>query len=170
MPTRSPPLMKPASKESINYKLNWRASRPQVCPLWKLAPYTAPLAFADYWKDTTDERQYLARSRWLADMNNERKEKNEAYKQQMVRLERYVLVEALKDTIIAPHASESHGFYEWGDEKTVVPLKETQGYKEDFIGLKTLDDDKKLELLTYEGEHLGFTAEWWAKNILPHLA
>ena len=52
----------------------------------------------------------MERSRWLADMNNERKEKNEAYKKEMLRLERYVLVEALDDTTMSPHASESHGF------------------------------------------------------------
>ena len=80
-----------------------------VCPLWKLAPYTAPLAFADYWKDPTDQKTYLARSRWLAEMNNERNEKKEIYKQQMLKLERYVLVEATNDTTISPHASESHG-------------------------------------------------------------
>ena len=46
-----------------------------VCPLWKLAPYTARLAFADYWKDASDEATYLERSRWLADINNERPQK-----------------------------------------------------------------------------------------------
>ena len=86
-----------------------RMRRAQVCPLWKLAPYTAPLAFADYWKDPTDQKTYLARSRWLAEMNNERGDKKDVYKQQMLRLERYVLVEALNDTTISPHASESHG-------------------------------------------------------------
>ena len=28
-----------------------------VCPLWKLAPYTARLAFADYWKDASGNLQ-----------------------------------------------------------------------------------------------------------------
>ena len=114
-------------------------------------------------------------------MNNERSEKNEGYKKQMVRLERYVLVEAVKDTIITPHASESHGFYKWGDEKTVVPLRETEGYREDHIGLKTLDHDGKLhavnmkpgDLLLYEsakllhGRPTPFDGDFYA-NIFVH--
>jgi len=49
-----------------------------VCPLWRLAPYTARLAFTDYWKDADDKSTYLDRSRWLADVNNERDTKRES--------------------------------------------------------------------------------------------
>ena len=142
--------------------------RSQVCPLWKLAPYTAPLAFADYWKDASDQKTYLTRSRWLADLNNERSDKKEEYKQQMLTLERYVLVEATNDTTITPHVSESHGFYAWGSMEP-VPLRESEGYQGDFIGLKSLDEAGKLSIVTYPGDHLGFSPEWWAKEILPHL-
>ena len=71
-------------------------------------------------QDSTDQRQYLARSRWLADLNNERREKNDEYRRQMLRTERYILVEATNDTTISPHASESHGFYEWGSQERIV--------------------------------------------------
>ena len=42
-----------------------------VCPLWKISPYKH-LAFSDYWKDVTKKDDYLKKSNWLADMNNER--------------------------------------------------------------------------------------------------
>ena len=141
-----------------------------VCPLWKLAPYTARLAFTDYWKDKDDRGGYLERSRWLADVNNERDEKRGEYRQRMAALERYVLIEATNDTTVAPHASESHGFYAWGSVAgDVVPLRTSEGYQRDYIGLKTLDEAGKLHTLTYQGDHLSFATDWWVRVVLPHL-
>ena len=85
-------------------------------------------------------------------------------------LERYVLVEAVNDTTVAPPASESHGFYAWGTSETILPLRETEGYREDAIGLQTLDKTGRLQTLTYNGDHLQFSSDWWAKAVLPHLA
>lgn len=140
-----------------------------LCPLWQLAPYTAPLAFADYWKDPTDREAYLKHSRWLADLNNDRAEKVPQYRQHMLQLERYVLVEATSDTVVTPHVSESHGAFAWGSQGRMLNLRETDGYLEDSIGLRTLDEAGKLWLLTYEGDHLGFSEEFWSEQILPHL-
>jgi palmitoyl-protein thioesterase len=141
-----------------------------VCPLWKLAPYTAPLAFADYWKDPTDEATYLKSSRWLADMNNERTEKVQSYREGMLRLERYVMVEALNDSMVRPHVSESHGFYSFHPPHAALSLRQTEGYRGDWLGLKTLDESGRLVWLSYEGDHLTFSDEWWAATVLPHLA
>merc|ERR1712096_355724 len=85
-----------------------------VCPLWKLDKYKAPLAFSDYWKDPTNEQEYLQKSRWLADMNNEKPHKNATYKANIITLESYTMVEALQDSMVQPKESEQHGFYKWG--------------------------------------------------------
>ena len=138
-------------------------------PFLRFAPYTARLAFADYWKDSTDQATYLERSRWLADVNNEREDKNAEYKRRMMTLQRYVLVEAVNDTTVAPHVSESHGFYAWGSSEQILPLRETEGYKKDWIGVRTLDESGRLVQLQYQGDHLQFTDEFWAKVVLPHL-
>ena len=140
-----------------------------VCPLWTLAPYTARLAFSDYWKDPTDRQTYLERSRWLADINNERVEKTASYRDNMLALERYVLVEAMNDTTVMPSVSESHGFYEWGGHGTVLTLRQTDGYREDALGLRTLDGSGRLVIERYEGDHLQFTPEFWSHTVLPHL-
>jgi len=140
-----------------------------VCPLWKLAPYTARLSFADYWKDPSDQATYLERSRWLADFNNERENQNADYKRRMATLDRYVLVEAVNDTTVAPHVSESHGFYAWGSNAQILALRETSGYKQDAIGVRTLDESGRLVQLQYQGDHLQFSDEFWSKVVLPHL-
>jgi len=144
-----------------------------VCPLWKLDPYNAPIAFSDYWKDVTDKDKYLSKSRWLADINNERDAKNATYKTNLMSLKKYVLVEALNDTMVVPHASESHGFWAWGQkgsDATVVALRDTDGYKGDWLGLKTMDENKQLDTYTYEGDHLRFSSSFWDQNILPYFS
>jgi len=143
-----------------------------VCPLWKLAKYSAPIAFSDYWKDSEDESAYLAKSRFLADLNNEREHMNSTYRANMVSLKKLVLVEAMNDTMVVPHASESFGFWKWGDKSKhpqVVPMRDTQAYREDFIGLRTLDAAGSIDTLTYAGDHLQFSSDFWAGKILPYL-
>lgn len=144
-----------------------------ICPIWKLDPYGAPLAFSDYWKDVTDQAKYLEKSRWLADINNEKTTKNATYKTNMLKLTKYVMVEALNDTIVEPHASESHGFYKWGSnpkDKDIVTYKDTDGYKGDWIGLKTLEGFNRLDYHTYVGDHLRFSNQFWDATILPYFA
>ena len=150
--------------DNILYKL--------ICPLWKLGPYSAKLAFADYWKDVSDKDKYLKSSRWLADINNEKDTKNQTYADNMKSLKEYVLVEALNDTMVVPHVSESHGFWPWGDNsgKTTVAMRDTDAYKGDWIGLQTLDKAGKLKEHTYVGDHLRFSSEFWDQTILPYLA
>ena len=145
-----------------------------VCPLWRLAKYSAPISFADYWKDAANEQQYLDKSRFLADLNNERQTKNATYARNMRGLKKLVLVEALNDTMVIPHESESFGFWQWGQSahgrhKLVVPMRETEGYKGDWIGLKSLDTSGRLKHHVYVGDHLRFSNDFWEKTVLPYL-
>lgn len=142
-----------------------------VCPVWKLAKYSAPIAFADYWKDSRDESGYLAKSRFLADLNNEKEQKNATYKANFASLTKLVLVEALNDTMVVPHASESFGFWKWGESgkhAEILSMRDTVAYKDDYIGLRTLDEADKIDTLTYEGDHLRFSSEFWSSSILPY--
>lgn len=141
-----------------------------LCPLWRLAPYSAGLAFADYWKDPRDKAAYLQQSRWLASVNNERGGSRRAsYREHMLQLQRYVLIEALNDTMVTPHESESHGFFAWGGSRRVVPMRETDEYRDDAIGLRTLDESGRLVVSRFEGDHLGFSPEFWQREVLAHL-
>jgi len=141
-----------------------------VCPLWKLDKYEASVAFSDYWKDPSNKDQYLQKNRFLADLNNERDEKNATYKANMLTLEKYVLVMATGDNMVVPKESEQHGYYKWGSTTEVEELRDTEAYQGDWIGLNTLDESKRLDQLSFDGDHLQFGQEFWAGKILPYLA
>jgi len=80
------------------------------------------------------------------------------------------MVTFLQDTMVQPIESERFEFYAPGQDKTIVPLKESPIYKEDWIGLKTLDEANKLKFLEVEGDHLKFTEPWFLANIVgPYL-
>lgn len=143
---------------------------PWLCQMWLLSPYSAPVAFAGYWKDVDDEQNYLKASPFLADINNERDATNSSYAARMRSLELLVAVRALNDTTVVPNDSEHFGFWAWnGANAPAVPLRQTDGYRADAIGLRTLDESGRLRLLSYEGEHMRFSDAYWQSTILPIL-
>jgi palmitoyl-protein thioesterase len=48
----------------------------------------------------------------------------------------------------------------------VIPLRETQLYKEDWLGLKKMDQEEKLVFIDLEEDHLRFTMKWLADEII----
>merc|ERR1711964_736690 len=121
-------------------------------------------------KDPRDKAKYLQKSRWLADVNNERPEKNATYRENMMSLTNYVMVEAMSDSMVHPHVSEQHAYYKWGQMEETEQLKDTEGYKGDWIGLKSLDEAGRLAHITYKGDHLRWSRDFWENTILPYLA
>jgi palmitoyl-protein thioesterase len=143
-----------------------------VCPVWKLDPYGAPLAFSSYWKGTMDKDKYLEKSVLLADVLNEKQQKNATVKANWLKLNQLLMIEADKDTMLVPRNTELGGMWAWGSQGNkapIVTLQASEGYQGDWIGLKTLDQLGKLRNSTFEGEHIRFTSEYWDANILPLL-
>jgi len=142
-----------------------------ICPLWKLDPYGASLAFSGYWKDTANKAHYLEKSPLLANVLNERDSKNATIAENFKALEALVLIEATEDTMIEPKESAQHGFWAWGgDKKTIVPMEQSDGYKGDWIGLKSLDEAGKIHKSSFVGEHIRFNSSYWDTVVLPYLA
>ena len=52
-------------------------------------------SFFQYWHDPIHNDEYLEKSQFIADINNERSMKNETYKENLVKLENLVLVKNL---------------------------------------------------------------------------
>eukprot|EP00091_Calanus_sinicus_P009782 TRINITY_DN22741_c0_g1_i1.p1 TRINITY_DN22741_c0_g1~~TRINITY_DN22741_c0_g1_i1.p1 ORF type:complete len:279 (-),score=68.94 TRINITY_DN22741_c0_g1_i1:161-997(-) len=102
------------------------------------------VAPAQYWHDPFNQTAFLAGSHYLADINNEREEKNPAYKDALASLENFVLARWISDTTIIPSQSSQFGFYDLGQDNTTLSLQELLMYKEDWLGLKELDAGGRL--------------------------
>jgi len=133
---------------------------------WQWVQHT--LVQAEYWHDPLNEKLYHQHSFYLADVNNENSV-NEQYKARMQTLERFVLVKFLNDTFVQPPDSSWFAFYKPGQDKIVQPLRESDIYLQDRLGLQELDKQGKLHFLATPGEHLQFTLQWFIDNIVPFL-
>lgn len=101
--------------------------------------------------EPTDD--YLAHSNFLADVNNEREEKNATYKERVASLENFVMFVFEEDKTVVP--KESGWFVEVNATSgEVTPLKERLMYKEDWLGLKELDERGGLKLESCPGGHM----------------
>eukprot|EP00469_Lotharella_globosa_P008009 CAMPEP_0167785694 /NCGR_PEP_ID=MMETSP0111_2-20121227/8369_1 /TAXON_ID=91324 /ORGANISM="Lotharella globosa, Strain CCCM811" /LENGTH=323 /DNA_ID=CAMNT_0007676973 /DNA_START=51 /DNA_END=1022 /DNA_ORIENTATION=- len=143
-----------------------------ICPLWKLDPYGAPLAFSGYWKGTKDRDEYVKKSQFLAKVLNELDTKNETVTNNFKSLNSLLMIEATKDTMIEPKDSEQHGMWQWGtagSKAPIVSMRDSDGYQGDWIGLQTLDKAGKIKNSSFVGQHIRFTSEYWNDVVLPEL-
>ena len=100
------------------------------------------LSFSNYWRNPKELTQFLTHSSFLADANNERLNKNETYKKNIMSLENFVMVYSPNDEIIKPPET---GIFATYDKKLhIIDLKSSDLYKKDWLGLKYLDQNKKL--------------------------
>lgn len=129
------------------------------------------LVQAQYWHDPLDEATYKDKSLFIAEINNERLPRNPQYKENLMKLEKFVMVKFTEDTMVDPKGTEWFSFYAPGQAKVMLPLNETALYKEDWIGLKAMDEQGKLVFLECEGNHLRMPDEFLLNQIIqPFLA
>jgi len=126
------------------------------------------LVQAEYWHDPLNEEEYLEKCVFLPDINNALTTKNQTYKDNFQSLNNLVLVQFLEDTVVQPRESEWFWWYAEGQDKIVVDVTNTTLYTEDWIGLKYLMDNNKVEFLGCPGDHLQFTDEWFTTNLIPY--
>ena len=89
---------------------------------------------------------------FLADINNARSSfKNSTYKENLTKLKKLVLIKFEGDTVVDPRETEWFEFYEPGQGITIQRYNETNLYQEDWIGLRTLDETGRLDLLSVPG-------------------
>ena len=111
---------------------------------------------AQYYRNPDEYEQYLEYSNFLADINNERKEKNEAYKKNIAKLDNFVMYMFEDDTTVIP--KETAWFEEVnGTEST--PLRARKLYTEDWLGLRALDRKGGLKFRTAPGDHMQLSEE-----------
>ena len=107
------------------------------------------LVQAQYWHDPLAEEEYLHNSLYLADINNQVKQratqlpirqdtfhfykgpaKNSSYRDNLASLDNLVLVKFNQDTIVDPRESEWFGWFSSADDGTMLPMKVRSAYSE----------------------------------------
>ena len=109
------------------------------------------VAPAQYWHDSTNLTNFVHGSHYLALVNNEREEKEPLYRDRMIQLDNFVMMRWEAEATVIPaesrccpppslppspfyHSYSHFGFYAPGDVDTILPLQESQLYKDDLIG------------------------------------
>ncbi|XP_003494659.1 palmitoyl-protein thioesterase 2 [Bombus vancouverensis nearcticus] len=104
-------------------------------------------SIGNYWNDPHHQELYYKYSTFLPYVNNEKNStKMLMYKQGLTKLERMVLVGGPEDGVITPWQSSHFGYYDVNE--TVIDMRDRRIYKDDLIGLKTLDESGRLVLIT----------------------
>ena len=113
------------------------------------------MAPAQYWHDPWNRETFISGSHFLADINNELEEKNSYYREALLNLTNLVLVKWSKDSVVIPSMSAHFGFYSPEQDDVILSLNQLSLYKEDWLGLRTLDQTGRLHLR--EVMHLSFS-------------
>ncbi len=123
---------------------------------------------AGYFKNPSDYQNYLQKSSFLADLNNERSAKNQNYTNQFLKLEKVVLTMFEQDTMIFPKETAWFGFYNQ-DKSVVLNVTQTDLYNQDLIGLKQLMQEQKVQFVSLPGDHLRFSQADIDEYFIPAL-
>jgi palmitoyl-protein thioesterase len=102
------------------------------------------LSFSNYWRNPNEMLLYLTHSAFLADANNEKLHKNDTYKKNMDTINNFVMVYSPEDEIIKP--PDSGIFATFNSKLNSIDLFEQQLYKQDWIGLKKLNQENRLHI------------------------
>lgn len=115
---------------------------------------------AQYFRDTRSRErfeQYLAKNTFIRDINNE-VTLNAQYRDNMLRLGKFVMVVFDQDTTVVPRNSSVFSAYaDPGDTRYpnhTVPLRESTIYTQDRIGLRELDRRGDLVAIVCHGVHI----------------
>ncbi|XP_017969578.1 PREDICTED: palmitoyl-protein thioesterase 1 isoform X3 [Theobroma cacao] len=128
------------------------------------------LAPSGYLKIPTDLTDYLKGCRFLPKLNNELNgTRNSTYKERFASLQNLVLIMFEDDTVLIPKETSWFGYYPDGSFDSVLPAQETKLYKEDWIGLKTLDEAGRVKFINVSGNHLQISKSDMKKYIVPYL-
>jgi len=104
----------------------------------------------------------------LAAWNNEGLTFNQTYKDNFAKVQRFVLVKALRDSMVFPNEGEWFGHYADDSFDTVLTMRQTQWYQHTTIGLKSADQAGKILFNATDGDHLQFSDDqlnWWLTNL-----
>ena len=126
------------------------------------------VAPAGYFKSIRRNKEYLEHCSFLPYLNNQ-KDFSQQYKDRMINLKFLVAIKYLQDEVVYPNESEHFGYYADQTETTIMKMEDTEEYKQDLFGIKTLNEAKKLTLLDCDAGHVAPSYQWCVTNIIPWL-
>ncbi|CAN1195530.1 Palmitoyl-protein thioesterase 1 [Linum perenne] len=128
------------------------------------------LAPSGYMKLPDDMSAYLSKSKFLPELNNELPEgRNSIYKQRLTSLKNLVLIMFEGDEVIVPKETAWFGFYPDGKFSPVLPVQQTKLYQEDWIGLKKMNEEGRVQFVKVGGAHLGISDSDLKQYVIPYL-
>ncbi len=134
------------------------------------SPVQHTLSVANYWRDPTQLAKYTADCLFLPDINNEDNTPNELYRQNMIKLNLFVMTYSEIDEIITPRESSLFLGY-LPNSLNVETRNNSRQFTEDLIGLKTLWEQGKLITFSYRVKHQDVphapNKDFIIKNIIP---
>ena len=68
--------------------------------------------------------------------------------------------------VVEPRETGHFEFYAPGQDKEILPLRESQIYLEDWIGLKKMDESGKLHFYDVPGDHLQVSLDFLVNEIV----
>ncbi len=125
---------------------------------------------AGYFKNAKNYKSYLSHSSFLPNLNNEISSDvtgNANRKEKFMKLEKMLLIKFESDTMIIPRETAWFEFY--NEKEELVSLKDSEFYKNDTLGLRSLDEAGKVIFETIPGEHLQFSNEDMINYMIPVL-
>jgi len=113
---------------------------------------------ADYFDDPTKRNSSLyTNNSQIATWNNEGSVQHPEYKKNFLKTNKFIMIKALKDSMVYPNENEWWGGYVDGGFEKVLKMADTVEYKQDLFGLQTADKAGKIIFNTTKGNHLDFT-------------
>lgn len=126
----------------------------------------SPFSFA---RSPPTENLYRKYNYFLADLNNEKfeNENEEENKRKFMQLDKLVLIKFNKDDMVYP--KESAWFSKYDKNWELENLEDSQFYKEDYLGLREMNEKGKVEFFSFKGKHMELTNEELDKYVIPSI-
>lgn len=125
-------------------------------------------SIANYWNDPIQQNLYFNYSDFLAVINNQStgnrsQSFSPEFKTNFIKLKNLILVGGADDGVITPWQSSQ--FESFDENEKVIKMTKQQFYKEDWFGLRTLDERSSLHLCSLDGIH----HTHWHRNLTVFL-
>lgn len=137
-----------------------------------LSAFQQCVSFAGYWNDPIHYRDYLTKCCFLPYLNNEiEHEYTSVFKENLLKLDNFVMVNSTQEEIVEPAISCHFGFYIRGSMSETESLLTSDLYNNDALGLKTLYESGRLHFKETNCPHFCYqeNEENFIKNTMPFL-